>query len=86
MTAPPVARCDAGFLLFRLPYAPSCSLGYCTATDMGERRATGCDVPGHAPGSGSPCGEHATCIADGTGHSCAQKVRICAAVDHRGLI
>ena len=66
-----VVRCDAGFLLWRLPYAPSCSRGYCTATDLSAGRATGCDSPGEFPGSGSsPCGEHSTCIADGSSHTC----------------
>ena len=30
-----VARCEAGFLLWRLPYAPDCSAGYCTAPSDG---------------------------------------------------
>ena len=31
-----VVRCEAaGFLLWRLPYAPDCSAGYCTAPSDG---------------------------------------------------
>jgi len=35
-----VARCEAGFLLWRLPYAPDCSAGYGTVL-MGNA-AQGC--------------------------------------------
>ena len=65
-----VVRCGAGFLLWHLPYAPSCTHGYCTTHDMSAERSTGCDVTGHFVGSGNPCGEHATCIADGSSHTC----------------
>ena len=80
-----VVRCEVGgFLLWRLPYAnyrsSGCSSGYCTATDLSEGRSTGCDVAGHAPGSVSPCGQHATCVANGDSHSCVASVRTCFAM------